>query len=189
MLIFQGNISTGIDPNKENMIRFERYKTQDMKPANKQTRNFLEHHITARVLLSLMAIFGVSLIISDGILTPAQSVLGAIQGTFLQFVYFLLTFLGLDVIKPDLGNSAIVGITCAILVLLFGIQPIGVDRLSIVFAPIVMIWLLFNLTFGIYVGTLSFAFGAADFPEPCQIRSFRLESLLPLLCWRVLCSE
>jgi KUP system potassium uptake protein len=85
MLTFQGNISTEIDPNKENMIRFERYKTQDMKTANKETRNFLEHHITARILLSIMAIFGVSLIISDGILTPAQSVLGAIQGMSVRF--------------------------------------------------------------------------------------------------------
>ena len=139
------------------MIRFERHKTQDMKPANKQTRNFLEHHITARVLLSLMAIFGVSLIISDGILTPAQSVLGAIQGMSLRFTYSLLTFSGLDVIKPDLGNSTIVGVTCAILVFLFGIQPLGVDRLSIAFAPIVIIWLLFNFTFGIYVSSMSFA--------------------------------
>jgi KUP system potassium uptake protein len=139
------------------MIRFERHKTQDMKPANKQTRNFLEHHITARVLLSLMAIFGVSLIISDGILTPAQSVLGAIQGMSLRFTYSLLTFSGLDVIKPDLGNSTIVGITCAVLVFLFGIQPLGVDRLSFAFAPIVIIWLLFNFTFGIYVSSMSFA--------------------------------
>jgi KUP system potassium uptake protein len=57
-----------------------------MKTGNKQARNFLEHHITARVLLSLMAIFGVSLIISDGILTPAQSVLGAIQGMFFRIL-------------------------------------------------------------------------------------------------------
>jgi K+ transporter len=30
--------------------------------------------------LKLVAVFGVSLIMADGILTPAQSVLGAIQG-------------------------------------------------------------------------------------------------------------
>jgi KUP system potassium uptake protein len=124
-----------------------------MKTANKETRNFLEHHITARVLLSMMAIFGVSLIISDGILTPAQSVLGAIQGLVLQVSLRFAHISGLDVIKPDLGNSAIIGITCAILVLLFGVQPLGVDRLSIVFAPIVIIWLLFNFTFGVYVGS------------------------------------
>jgi KUP system potassium uptake protein len=69
-----------VDPNKENMIRFERHKTEDLKPGNIRARNLVEKHVFARVFLSCMAMFGVSLIISDGILTPAQSVLGAIQG-------------------------------------------------------------------------------------------------------------
>ena len=76
----KGNISTSVDPNKENMIRFERHKTEDLGPGNRRARRFLERSVFARVLLGCMAMFGVSLIISDGILTPAQSVLGAIQG-------------------------------------------------------------------------------------------------------------
>jgi KUP system potassium uptake protein len=188
--IFQGNISTGIDPNKENMIRFQRYSTQDLKPGNRETRNFLEHHITARVFLSLLAIFGVSLIISDGILTPAQSVLGAIQGMTLPIREpSLLTLLGLDVIKPDIGNSTVVGITCAILVLLYAIQPFGVERLSIVFAPIVIVWLLFNFTFGIYVSSALSALTELNSPEPCEIRSFRPKGIFPFLCGRIFRSE
>ncbi len=46
---------------------------------------------------------------SDGVLTPAQSVLGAVQG--------------LNVVKPDITKATILGTTCAILVLLFLIQP------------------------------------------------------------------
>lgn len=76
----KGNISTSVDPNKENMIRFERHKTEDLRPGNRKARQIIETHAFARVLLGCMAMFGVSLIISDGILTPAQSVLGAIQG-------------------------------------------------------------------------------------------------------------
>jgi len=49
-----------------------------------------------------------------------------------------------------LGNGAIIGITCAILVLLFAIQPFGVARISTAFAPVVIVWLLFNFCFGIY---------------------------------------
>jgi KUP system potassium uptake protein len=64
------------------MIRFERHKTNDLKEGNRNVRSFFEHHNTARVILGGIAIFGVCLIISDGILTPAQSVLGAIQGLF-----------------------------------------------------------------------------------------------------------
>ena len=83
-IVSQGNIATGVDPDKENMIRFERHKTNDMKSGNKNIRGFLEHHNVARVVLGGIAIFGVCLIISDGILTPAQSVLGAIQGQSLK---------------------------------------------------------------------------------------------------------
>jgi KUP system potassium uptake protein len=54
------------------------------------------------------------------------------------------------VIKPDISTGTIVGVSCAILVLLFLIQPLGIHRISSAFAPVVIIWLLFNLAFGIY---------------------------------------
>ena len=57
---------------------------------------------------------------------------------------------GLNVVAPNLGNGAIIGITCGILVLLFAIQPFGVARISTCFAPIVITWLLFNFCFGVY---------------------------------------
>lgn len=61
-------------------IKLERYMSTDLKPSNRSVRNFLERSSVARVLLKALAVFGVSLILADGILTPAQSVLGAIQG-------------------------------------------------------------------------------------------------------------
>lgn len=73
---------------------------------------------------------------ADGILTPAQSVLGAIQG--------------LEVVKPDISSGTIIGATCAILVALFIAQPLGIHKLASGFAPVVIIWLLFNAVFGIY---------------------------------------
>jgi KUP system potassium uptake protein len=54
-------------------------------------------------------------------------------------------------VKPDIAQGTIIGITCAILVLLFVIQPLGVARIGGVFAPIVVLWLLLNAAFGIYV--------------------------------------
>lgn len=68
------------DPGKENMIRIERHLTSDLKPSTRNLRNWLERSKSLRRTLSFVAIFGVSLIISDGVITPAQSVLGAIQG-------------------------------------------------------------------------------------------------------------
>jgi KUP system potassium uptake protein len=52
---------------------------------------------------------------------------------------------------PDINTGTIVGISCAILVLLFAIQPFGITRLGSAFAPIVILWLVFNASFGIYV--------------------------------------
>lgn len=74
---------------------------------------------------------------ADGVLTPAQSVLGAYQG--------------LNVITT-VKNSTVVGATCGTLVLLFLVQPLGTTKIASTFAPIVVIWLgwigsigLFNL--------------------------------------------
>ena len=54
--------------------------------------------------------------------------------------------------SPGISNSTIIGASCGILILLFLIQPFGTTKLASSFAPIVIIWLLFNAVFGIYVG-------------------------------------
>lgn len=72
----------------------------------------------------------------DGVLTPAQSVLGAIQG--------------IEVAHQGISSATIVGTSCAILVLLFAIQPFGTTKIATTFAPIVIIWLIFNAICGIY---------------------------------------
>lgn len=63
----------------------------------------------------------------------------------------MLNSTGIEVVRPDLGTPTIIGVSCAILVLLFSLQPLGISRLSNAFAPVVIVWLLFNLVFGIYV--------------------------------------
>ena len=74
---------------------------------------------------------------ADGVLTPAQSVLGAIQG--------------LEVASSNISKSTIIGVSCAILVLLFVVQPLGITKISSAWAPVVIIWLTFNFAFGVYV--------------------------------------
>jgi KUP system potassium uptake protein len=125
------------DPREELTVKMERILSAELRSANKSARNFIERSSVARFLLRASGVLGVSLVIADGILTPAQSVLGAIQG--------------LKVVKPDITSATIVGISCVILVLLFLIQPFGTTRIASSFAPIVIVWLLFNFAFGIYV--------------------------------------
>jgi KUP system potassium uptake protein len=50
----------------------------------------------------------------------------------------------------DIISATIIGVTCTILVLLFAIQPFGISKIASTFAPIVIIWLLFNFCCGIY---------------------------------------
>jgi len=124
------------DPREEQMVRMERYTTHELgKPAQK-TRNLIERSRFLQWILKIIGVFGVALVMSDGVLTPAQSVLGAIQG--------------ISVASPGISNGIVVGVSCAILVLLFLLQPFGVTKLASSFAPIVIIWLLFNAVFGIY---------------------------------------
>ncbi|KAH6896769.1 potassium transporter-domain-containing protein [Thelonectria olida] len=124
------------DPNVSGMVRLDRRLTGDMKPSGRTVRAFLESSSVSQTLLKCIGVLGVSMVMADGVLTPAQSVLGAIQG--------------IRVADPTLGTSAVVGISCAILVFLFLLQPLGTAKVGTFFAPIVVVWLLFNLCCGIY---------------------------------------
>jgi KUP system potassium uptake protein len=114
----------------------ERYVSADLNRPNRNLRYTIEKSKIARGLLKTIGVLAVSMVMSDGILTPAQSVLGAVQG--------------LSVVKPNISNHTVVGTSCGILILLFLLQPLGTTKIASSFAPIVIIWLGFNAGFGIY---------------------------------------
>jgi KUP system potassium uptake protein len=78
-----------------------------------------------RPMLIALGIFGTALLYGDGMITPAISVLGAIEG--------------LEVVTP-LFRPYVVPITVVILVALFGIQRFGTHRVGGLFGPVVIIW-------------------------------------------------
>lgn len=51
---------------------------------------------------------------------------------------------------PNIGQPAITGISEAILVILFCVQPFGTTKIASSFAPVVIVWLLFNFSVGMY---------------------------------------
>lgn len=114
----------------------ERHQTGNLRPSNLGVRSLMERSRVFRGLLKTIGVLAVSMVLSDGVLTPAQSVLGAVQG--------------LNVVSPDISSSTVVGTSCGIILVLFFIQPLGLSRLASVFAPIVILWLAFNGGFGIY---------------------------------------
>jgi KUP system potassium uptake protein len=78
-----------------------------------------------RPVLIALGIFGTALLYGDGMITPAISVLGAIEG--------------LEVVTP-LFSPYVVPITVVILISLFSIQKFGTHRVGGLFGPIVIIW-------------------------------------------------
>ncbi|HZV22375.1 MAG TPA: KUP/HAK/KT family potassium transporter, partial [Luteimonas sp.] len=72
-------------------------------------------------VVGILAIFGASLFFGDGVITPAVSVLGAIEG--------------LEIAAPQL-NHWIVPISVAILLLLFMSQRFGTEKVGKVFGPV-----------------------------------------------------
>ena len=80
---------------------------------------------TLAVVAVAYGIFGASLFYGDAVLTPAISVLSAVEG--------------LTTINEDLA-SFVVPITLAILVALFSAQSRGTARMGSLFGPIMVLW-------------------------------------------------
>ncbi len=76
------------------------------------------------VLLTL-GVFGAALLYGDGVITPAISVLSAVEG--------------LEVAAPRL-ESAVIPLTIAILIVLFAIQRRGSARIGALFGPVMVLW-------------------------------------------------
>ncbi|KAK9277628.1 hypothetical protein L1049_007174 [Liquidambar formosana] len=99
-------------------------------------KRFLERHKKTRTALLLVVLFGASMVIGDGILTPSISVLSSIEG--------------LKVRATKLHDSTVVVISCAVLVGLFALQHRGTHKVAFLFAPVVFVWLLSIAAIGIY---------------------------------------
>ena len=78
-----------------------------------------------RWLLAIIGIFGASLFYGDGVITPAISVLSAVEGV--------------KVAAPGLDHW-IVPVTAVILFFLFALQRHGTDRVGKLFGPVMVIW-------------------------------------------------
>ena len=78
-----------------------------------------------RRLLIVMGLFGAALIYGDGIITPAISVLSALEGLNVAT----------DVFKPHIVLMAVV-----ILIVLFAVQTRGTAQIAKAFGPVMLLW-------------------------------------------------
>ncbi|SGZ40681.1 uncharacterized protein HGUI_02881 [Hanseniaspora guilliermondii] len=103
----------------------------------KSNRFYYKQTFIHRVLshyLTFSCFLGCSLVFSDGLLTPTTSVLSAIGG--------------ITAPVPSLSNY-VMPISIVILVFLFAMQKFGSGKVSFVFAPMILIWMLTILIIGI----------------------------------------
>jgi len=78
-----------------------------------------------RPLIVAVGLFGAALIYGDGAITPAISVLSALEG--------------LNLIEPAL-QPYVLPLTAAVLLALFALQPLGTARIGRAFGPIMLVW-------------------------------------------------
>ncbi|MGE0812729.1 MAG: potassium transporter Kup [Vicinamibacterales bacterium] len=98
--------------------------------------------------LVLLGLFGAALLYGDGMITPAITVLSAVEG--------------LNVATP-LFEPYVVPIAVAILVGVFSIQKHGTERVGRLFGPIMLVWFGTLAALGIaWLATAPFVLGALD---------------------------
>jgi KUP system potassium uptake protein len=88
----------------------------------------------AVLALAALGIFGASLFFGDSIITPAISVLSAVEGV--------------EVVAPSL-HELVVPLAAAILILLFAIQRLGTGVVGRLFGPVMVVWFATLAAFGI----------------------------------------
>jgi KUP system potassium uptake protein len=90
-------------------------------------RRALVGGVRTKAALAALGIFGASLFFGDSMITPAISVLSAVEG--------------LKVVQPSLDHL-VVPITVAIIVVLFATQRLGTERVGRMFGPVMLVWFL-----------------------------------------------
>jgi hypothetical protein len=85
----------------------------------------VKHRPVLRARLLLVGIFGTAIFFGDGVITPAVSVLGAVEG--------------LEVAAPGL-HRFVVPVTLVVLTLLFAAQRFGTAVVGRLFGPVTLVW-------------------------------------------------
>jgi len=92
-------------------------------------------HVLQRLLLGLVLV-GTSMVIGDGILTPAISVLSAVSG--------------IKEASSSLNDNVVTIVSLVIIVSLFSMQRFGTARVGFFFAPVFLLWFVCIALIGIY---------------------------------------
>ena len=90
------------------------------------TTSLAQGSLRRKAFLIMLGLFGASLLIGDGMITPAITVLGAIEG--------------LKMIGGDQVQAFVIPCTLVLLFFLFRFQRHGSGKLGIIFGPLILTW-------------------------------------------------
>ncbi len=79
-------------------------------------------------IVSVLTFIGVSLLVGDGVITPAISILSAVEGSLLIPMF------------ANTSQDVLVVVACIIAIVLFAVQSKGTERVAGAFGPIMLIW-------------------------------------------------
>lgn len=96
----------------------------------------LETSLTLKRLLLMLVLAGTSMVIADGVVTPAMSVMSAVGGLKV----------GVDAINQD----QVVMISVAFLVILFSVQKFGTSKVGMAVGPALFVWFCSLAGIGVY---------------------------------------
>ncbi|CAO1941915.1 unnamed protein product [Urochloa humidicola] len=96
----------------------------------------LETSSMLKKLLLMLVLFGTSMVIADGVVTPAMSVMSAVNG--------------LKVGITSVNEGEVVMITVAFLIVLFSLQRFGTSKVGLAVGPALFIWFCCLAGIGIY---------------------------------------
>ena len=102
-------------------------------------------------IIFFLAICGASLFYGDSIITPALTVMGAVEG--LKLAPEVENYIHLNHVKPEAVTHTIVLISLIILIGLFMVQSKGTEKVARFFGPIMAVWFVVMAIMGLtYIG-------------------------------------
>ncbi|CAN1813145.1 Potassium transporter 7 [Linum perenne] len=115
----------------------------------------LENSLTLKKLLLILVLVGTSMVIADGVVTPAMSVMSAVGGLKVgvaaveQDHVYILHIANFDFCF-SFSADQVVMISVAFLVILFSVQKFGTSKVGLAVGPALFIWFCSLAGIGIY---------------------------------------
>ncbi|KAL3688521.1 hypothetical protein R1sor_014830 [Riccia sorocarpa] len=122
-------------PTDEELTTYSKTSPEPNSRAEKM-KTRLEKSRFLQLLLLILVLLSTCMVIGDGILTPAISVVSAVDGV--------------KVASKRINQTVVVVISAVILIMLFSMQRFGTNQIGFLFAPVVLVWFITNGTIGIY---------------------------------------